>query len=153
MRKYFTGFTVFVFPQSWLFSKHKRLQGELEEWRGLSGHSERAQTQLGRSVQNQNQKQQAKPGGGLPHCRDRAEDSKTAGPRWQVPQFGFSLCKCWHLMSAIIKHSIPWILLFLVWLFIDERSLISKKIQSRVGVFPLWDRLEQSDESVLRSII
>ena len=87
--------TVMCFPQSRLYVKCERLQSQLEEWRGLPGHPVRSAARPGGSVQSQNQKQQAEPGGGLPHRRERAEDPQTAGSwRW-VHQLHCTLNAAW----------------------------------------------------------
>lgn len=73
--------TTLCFPQSWVHIKREGLQSELEERRGLPGDPVRSAARRGGSVQSQNQKQQAEPGGGLPRRRERAEGPQTAGPR------------------------------------------------------------------------
>lgn len=78
------------FRQSWVFIKRERLQSQLEEWSGLPGDPVCSAAWPGGPVQSQNQKQQAEPGGGLPHRRERAEDPQTAGSWWWVIQLYFA---------------------------------------------------------------
>lgn len=86
--------------QIWLFHQRERLQSQLEERSDLPGHSSVLETRPGGSEQSQYQEQQTEPGGGISHCRERAEDSSTPGTRRSVVRC--RICNC-HLETKIQK--------------------------------------------------